>query len=61
VEKRFRAGQAQKSIERAHFMLITYGYVNTPRIFYPYFISTAKIITRTRLKVPLYLHCLYCW
>jgi hypothetical protein len=47
-------------IVRAHFMLDTYGYTYTLRICNTYYFSAATMVTRTRLTVTLYVHCMSC-
>ena len=56
-----RAGQATDvNMEHAHFMPDTKGYKHTLRICNTYCFSTATVVTRKRLNVTLYVHCLYC-
>jgi len=43
---------------QAHSMLDTYGYRHTLRIRNTYCLSTATIVTRTRLNFTSYVHCL---
>ena len=42
----------------AHCMLDTQGYKHTLRIYNTYCFSTATVVTRMCLNVPLYVHCL---
>jgi hypothetical protein len=45
---------------QAHCMMDTYGYKHTLRICKTYCFSISIMVTRTRLKVTLYVHCLSC-
>ena len=44
----------------AHFMLDTFGYKYTLRIYNTYYIFTAKMVERERVNITLYVHCLSC-
>jgi len=48
------------NMAHAHFMLDTYGYKQTLRICSTYCFSTATTVSRTRLTVTLYTHCMSC-
>ena len=57
VEKHCWAGQATyDNMAHEYCMLDTYGYKHTLRICNSYCISTAILVTRTRLNVKLYVH-----
>ena len=61
VGKYCRTGQAtDDKMVHTHCMLDTQGCKHTLRICNTYCISTAKIITQTRLCVRLCIHCLSC-
>jgi len=61
VAKYCRTGQATDvNMAHAHFMPDTKGYKHTLRICNTYCFSTATLVTRKRLNVTLYVHCLYC-
>ena len=61
VEKYCRTEQATDGNKaHAHFMLNTQVYKHTLRICNTYSFSTAVTVTRTRLNVTLYVHCLSC-
>ena len=56
-----RARQAtDDNMAHAHCMVDTYGYIHTLRICNTYCFSIATMVTRTRLNVTLYAHCLSC-
>jgi len=48
-------------MEHAHCMLDTYGYKLAPRICNSYCFSTTTVVTRTRLKVTVYVRYLSCY
>jgi hypothetical protein len=55
------AGDAtDDNMAHAHCFLDTYSYKHTLRICDTYWFSTATMVVRTRLTVPLYVHCLSC-
>jgi len=61
VAKYCRAGQATDvNMVHVHLMPDTKGYKYTLRICNTYCFSTATLVTRKRLNVTLYVHCLYC-
>jgi len=49
------------SMARAHCMLRNQGYRHALRICTSYCFSTSTVVTRTRLNITLYLHCLSCY
>jgi hypothetical protein len=53
-------GRPEDNTTPAHCMLDTLGYKYTLRICNTYCFSTATLVTRPRLNVTLYLHCLCC-
>ena len=61
VEKCGRTGQASdENMAHAHCTLDTWGYKHILRIYTTDCLSTAKMVTRTRLSVKLYIHCFPC-
>jgi hypothetical protein len=62
VEKYCRAGQAtDDNMANAHYMLDTQGYKYTQMLRSIHCFSTAKMVTRTRLNITLYVRCLSCY
>jgi hypothetical protein len=53
-------GRPHVNMAHAHFMPDTKGYIHTLRICNTYCFSIATLVTRKRLNVTLYVHCLYC-
>ena len=62
VEIYCRVGQiTNDNMAYAYCMLVTWVYKYRLRICNSYYFRKATMITRTRLNVTSYVHCLYCW
>ena len=61
VEKYYRARQAtDENTAQVHYVLDTTGHKHARRICNTCCFSTVTMVARTRLNVPLYVHCLSC-
>jgi hypothetical protein len=60
VENCGAAGHTTHNMAHAHCMLDNWDYRHTLRICNTYCFSTATMVTRTRLNVTWYAHCLSC-
>jgi len=61
MEKYCVVGQAiDDNMAHAHCILDTSVYKHTLSLFPSFYLATAALVTRTRLIVTLYVHCLSC-